>query len=228
MPAIRQSRNAGYDGRTMPASKKPANNRPLIFGAALVVILALVAFFATRGEDGGGPAGEELEQVRPVAAEGQPLAQLPASGQDPAVGQTAPAIRGTGFDGDAVNIEPGSQPRLVIFVAHWCPHCQREVPKIVQWLEDSGSPQGLDMIVIATATDPNRPNYPPSEWLEAEGLDLPTMADDRNGTAAQAYGLSAYPYFLLMDANNRVIARDSGELSTQELDELVELAGNNA
>ncbi|HYN99574.1 MAG TPA: TlpA disulfide reductase family protein [Actinomycetota bacterium] len=212
----------------MPASKKPANNRPLIFGAALVVILAVVAFFATRGEDAGGPAGEEPEQVRPVAVEGQPLAQLSASGQDPAVGQTAPSIRGTGFDGDAVNIEPGSQPRLVIFVAHWCPHCQREVPKIVQWLEDSGTPQGLDMIVVATATDPNRPNYPPSEWLEEEGLDLSTMADDRNGTAAQAYGLSAYPYFVLMDANNRVIARDSGELSTEELDELVELAGNDS
>ena len=211
----------------MPESKKPPNNRPLIFGAALVVILALVAFFATRGENDGGPAAEEVEQVRAVAVEGQPLPQLSPNGEDPAVGQTAPAIRGTGFGGDAVNIEPGPQPRLVIFVAHWCPHCQREVPKIVQWLEDSGTPQGLDMIVVATATDPNRPNYPPSEWLEEEGLDLPTMADDRNGTAASAFGLSAYPYFVLMDANNRVIARDSGELSTDELDNLVELAGNN-
>ena len=84
------------------------------------------------------------------------------------------------------------------------------------------------MVVVATATDPNRPNYPPSEWLEEEGLDLPVMADDANGTAARAYGLSGYPYFVLLDANNRVIARDGGELSTGELDDLVEMAGSQS
>lgn len=216
----------------MTPKPKPKNNRPLIFGAGLVVVLALIAFFATRGDNAGSGTNagdtesEGIQQFRTVAVEGQALAALNPQGEDPAVGQTAPSLEGRSFDGSAVNIQPGSQPKLVIFLAHWCPNCQREVPRIVNWLEESGSPQGLDMIVVTTATDPNRPNYPPSEWLDAEGLDLPAMADDSNATAAKAYGLSRYPYFVLLDANNRVLARDSGELSTEELDDLVELAGS--
>ena len=223
----------------MPAPQKTSNNRPLIFGAGLIVVLALVACFATRGEDtstgsnGAGDSGdaataEGVEMVRPVTVDGQALAPFAKGVQDPAIGQTAPEIRGSGFAGSAVNIEPGDQPQLVIFVAHWCPHCQREVPKIVQWLEDSGTPDGLDMLVVATATDPNRPNYPPSEWLDEEGLNLPTMADDEDGTAADAMGLSAYPYFVLLDRNHKVLTRDAGELSTEQLDDLVELAGSSS
>jgi cytochrome c biogenesis protein CcmG, thiol:disulfide interchange protein DsbE len=213
----------------MTPKSQPRNNRPLIFGAGLVVILAAIAFFATRDDsaDSATNAGEGIQQVRTVTVEGQPLAELDPQGQDPAAGQNAPTLEGSSFDGSAVSVRPGSQPKLVIFVAHWCPHCQREVPRIVSWLE-SGPPEGLDMVVVATATDPNRPNYPPSEWLDEEGLDLPVMADDANGTAARAYGLSGYPYFVLLDANNRVIARDGGELSTGELDDLVEMAGSQS
>jgi cytochrome c biogenesis protein CcmG/thiol:disulfide interchange protein DsbE len=210
-------------------AKNTKNNRPLIFGAGLIAILALIAFFATRSDDSGSSTGGNgssaaAQEVGAVEVDGQPLAELNPQGQDPAAGQTAPNLEGTGFDGSAISIEPGTEPKLVIFVAHWCPHCQREVPKIVSWLEDSGTPEGLEMMVVATATDQNRPNYPPSEWLEEEGLDLPTMADDSRGTAAEAYGLSGYPYFVLLDADNKVIARDTGELSTEELDGLVELA----
>lgn len=209
----------------------PKNNRPLIFAAGLVVILALVAFFATRSDDSGtdgATGGAAIEEVRPVEVDGQALSELAPQGDDPAVGRVAPTLEGTSFAGSALSIGPGPDPKLVIFVAHWCPHCQREVPKIVDWLEQEGTPEGLEMIVVATATDANRPNYPPSEWLEEEGLDLPVLADDQRGAAAKAYGLSGYPYFVLLDADNRVIARDTGELSTEELDGLVELAGGEA
>ncbi len=212
-------RQAGYHGRTMPTARKPKSRRPLILAAAAFVLLAIVAYVATRGEDTA-----EAGETQPVSVEGQRLAGFDPEGDDPAVGDTAPTVSGLTFEGAEIEIAPGDEPKLVVFVAHWCPHCQREVPKIVSWLEDSGTPEGLAMMVVATATDQNRPNYPPSEWLEEEGLDLPTMADDSRGTAAEAYGLSGYPYFVLLDADNKVIARDTGELSTEELDGLVELA----
>jgi cytochrome c biogenesis protein CcmG/thiol:disulfide interchange protein DsbE len=210
------------------------NNRPLIFGAGLIVILALIAFFATRSDDSGSgtegsgsDGGEDVEQIRPVTVDGQPLPPFDrdAPGGDPAVGQTAPTIKGAAFDGSEISIAPGSNPKLVIWVAHWCPHCQREVPRIVEWLKESGTPEGLDLIVVATDVDPNRPNYPPSEWLEREGLDLPTMADDAKLSSTDAMGLTAYPFFVLLDPDNKVLARDGGELTSEQLDGLVELAG---
>jgi thiol-disulfide isomerase/thioredoxin len=216
------------------APRKTPNNRPLIFGAGLIAVLALVAFLATRGENTGtgskvaaDSGSERTEMVRPVSVDGPALPSFVPGAPDPASGRTAPKIRGAGFAGSPITIEPGDQPQLIIFVAHWCPHCQREVPKIVRWLKDSGTPEGVEMIVVATATDPNRPNYPPSEWLDEEGLNLPTMADDQKGTAADAMGLSAYPYFVLLDKDHRVLARDTGELSTDQLDGLVRLAVGN-
>ena len=32
-------------------------------------------------------------------------------------------------------IEPGS-PQLIVVMAHWCPHCQAEIPRIVDWNTD--------------------------------------------------------------------------------------------
>ncbi|MDH3607456.1 MAG: hypothetical protein OER12_10740, partial [Acidimicrobiia bacterium] len=56
-------------------------------------------------------------------------AALPRFGStpDPAVGLAAPTIAGTSFDGSAVSIEPSGKHQVVIFLAHWCPHCQSEV-----------------------------------------------------------------------------------------------------
>lgn len=45
---------------------------------------------------------------------------------------------------------------------------------------------------------------------------------------ADSVGLSAYPFFVLLDRNHKVLARDAGELTTEQLDDLVELAGSSS
>jgi hypothetical protein len=65
----------------------------------------------------------------------------------------------------------------------------------------------------------SRPNYPPSEWLADEGWSSPVMADAGN-QAADAYGLSAYPFWVAVGADGRVIHRATGELSTTQLESL--------
>ena len=92
---------------------------------------------------------------------------------------------------------------------------------LAQWLADNGQPEGVDLYVVATGTTPDRPNYPPSAWLEKEKLTVPTLADDATGTAAQAFGLSFYPFFVALDGDNHVIARATGELTTTEWENLL-------
>ena len=60
-------------------------------------------------------------------------------------------------------------------------------------------PAGIDLVTVATATDPSRPNYPPSAWLESAGWTAPTIADPPEGTAAMALGLPGNPYFVAVD-----------------------------
>jgi thiol-disulfide isomerase/thioredoxin len=184
----------------------------------LVAALAVVAVIATRS-GGGDEAGAGLAQVRPVEVTGA-LPADPDAATDPAVGKAAPGLRGASFDGSPVAVSDDGKAKLVVFVAHWCPHCQREVPVLVKWLQDGRLPPSVSLYVVSTAVDRARPNWPPSTWLREAGLTAPVLADDAQGSAASAYGLSAFPFFTATDADGQVMARDSGELSPAQLDQL--------
>lgn len=96
-----------------------------VLPVAAAVVLALVA-------GRGGPGGEDegLAQVRPVEVSGEPLPPLADGAVDPAIGRPVPEARGATFDGTVVVIVRDGQPKLIAFLAHWCPHCQREVPVV--------------------------------------------------------------------------------------------------
>ena len=163
------------------------------------------------------PASADLQETQPVTVTG---ATLPVLSEDEAVGATAPTVSGASFDGTPITIAPG-RPTLVVFLAHWCPHCQREVPVLVQWAQDGGAPAGLDVIGVATATTPQRDNYPPSDWLAREGWPWPVMADSASADALIAMGGDAFPFFVLLDAEGNVVARQSGEIDPADLADLI-------
>jgi len=121
-------------------------------------------------------------------------------------------------NGSEVTIGPdsGGKPQVIVFVAHWCPHCQAEVPRLVQ-LADDGVFDGVQVSAVATATNEQADNYPPSAWLKNEKWPFPVLADDAKGTAAQAYGLSAFPYFVMVHADGTVAGRGTGELPEDQL-----------
>jgi thiol-disulfide isomerase/thioredoxin len=122
-------------------------------------------------------------------------------------------LKGQAFDGSPVDIRNDGRPKLVLFVAHWCPHCQREVPLLTDYLKSHPLPNGVDLYTVATATNPQRPNYPPSTWLAKVGWKAPTMADSNDAKAADAFGLSAFPYFVAVDGSGKVVARTTGEIT---------------
>jgi len=47
------------------------------------------------------------------------------------------------------------------------------------------------------------------------------MADSASGTAANAYGLPGFPYFVALDSSGKVIGRSSGEITTNQFAKLV-------
>jgi thiol-disulfide isomerase/thioredoxin len=206
----------------MPSAKKrreqerEKHRRELrLFGVVglVVVALAVVAVLASRGS-GGTEAG--VAETRPVTVEGSDLPTLPASGPDPAVGAAAPTLVGQTFDGAPITIDPGStgRPTAIWFVAHWCPHCNAEVPRIVALQNQGQLPAGIDYDAVSTGVNPAAPNYPPSTWFRNEGWPFPVLADDDQGTAAKAYGLPSYPFLVVLDKDGNVVARHAGELGT--------------
>ena len=182
-------------------------------GAAVVALAAIVALVSTTDTPASVPG---LSQTQPVVVTGTALPTLTSDTSDPAVGTVAPTLVGSGFDGSPIAVKPG-RPTLVIFLAHWCPHCRREVPVLTQWQKSGGVPDGVDVIGVATGTDTSAPNYPPSQWLTNEQFPFPVMADSDAFAAAAAFGLPSYPYFVVLDANGKVVLRTTGEIDPNSL-----------
>ena len=76
---------------------------------------------------------------------------------------------------------------------------------------------------MSTAVQPGAENYPPQEWLEAEGWEAPVLADT-DDLVANSFELKSFPYFVAVDADGNVVERVSGELSPEQFDALVEAA----
>jgi cytochrome c biogenesis protein CcmG/thiol:disulfide interchange protein DsbE len=195
----------------------------------VLVVFGVVALIASRINDnnttssGSTQATDEngLHQTQPVEVDGEALPQFVSSDDDPAIGMTIPTVNGASFDGTPVTISPSDGAQLLMFVAHWCPHCQREVPLVSEWLKEGKLPEGVKLVTVATGTTPAADNYPPSAWLEKNDWPQPILADDELGSAARAFGLSAYPYFVVVDGDGKVVARQSGEVPIEELQKLV-------
>lgn len=191
----------------------------------LVVALAAAAALSAGGDDDGGSASAGgVQEARPVTVTGAALETLPREGgADPAVGKEIPDLEGLSFDGEPVSITKDGKPKLVLFVAHWCPHCQKEIPRLADYLKEKPV-QGVDLYTVSTSAASNSPNYPPSAWLESEGWEVPTLADSDDKRAADAFGLSAFPFFVAVDGSGKVVARTSGELTTEQFADLLDRA----
>jgi cytochrome c biogenesis protein CcmG, thiol:disulfide interchange protein DsbE len=168
-------------------------------------VVAVAAIAAGLSSESG-----RIQAYGEVAIAGEALPRHAPGPTDPAVGSPAPAITG-----ETVSVAPGSNPTIVLFLAHWCPNCQAEVPRLTDWVEANGMPEGIDVIGVATSSTPTQGNYPPSVWLEREEFPFPVIYDDEEGTAAVAYGLSAFPFWVVLDSDGNVVERFAGELPSE-------------
>ena len=226
-PPSRPAASQGGRGRR-PSPAAPPSRRPLVVVAlvAAVTVVALAVALIAGGRDDGDDttAGDgavtgtaAVANDTPATVTGTALAPLPEAGDDPAVGTAMPTLSGTALDGTNLTIPATGRPTMIMFVAHWCPHCQAEVPVVQAWVDGGGLPEGVDLVTVSTAADDRRPNYPPADWLAAEGWTAPVLVDGDNA-AAGAAGLTAYPFFVAVDGDGAVVERTSGELTPAQLD----------
>lgn len=217
------------------ASKRKSNRTIVIVAIVAVVVAALgVALFAGGSDDatsdGSGseisvstdtPSGDTNEN-QPVEVMGSALAPFATANGDPAVGQVAPTLNGLSFDGTPVSVTPGDgRAYMVVFLAHWCPHCNAEIPQLIKWKEAGSVPEGLEVIGISTSVASDRPNYPPSAWTLAAGWPWSIMADSQGMDAATAYGVTGFPFFAVIGEDGTVKVRVSGEVKPEVLDQIL-------
>jgi thiol-disulfide isomerase/thioredoxin len=170
-----------------------------------------------------------LPGVGPVAVIGDPLPRPPETGDDPAIGMLAPVIVAETVGGEPLTVDAAVDgPTWLVFLAHWCPHCNREIP-VINELRDAGRiPEGVNVVAISTAFSPDRPNWPPAEWLADLDWTYTAILDGIDPTsqspyiADAAFGVGGYPFSVVIGGDGRVVTRFSGEHDANELASLLD------
>ena len=205
----------------------------IIGGVFVAIVIAFVIAIVAGGSNDSGSADTakvpnsdgsvSVGENQPVEVVGEALEALSDSGDDSTIGLTAPTLNGYAFDGSNLSVTPGDgKPYMLVFLAHWCPHCNREIPRLIEWQASGAIPADLQIIGVSTAVASDRPNYPPSQWVVAKGWPWPVMVDSEAMDAAEAYGVSGYPFFALVGADGKVKVRGSGELEIDQLNQIVD------
>ena len=187
----------------------------VIAGVAVIAIIASQA-----GSGAGSGTAPTIAPSTPPTITGDALPRFQQTIGDTAQGLPAPVVQGHDYAGKPVSIAPNGKPMLVFFAAHWCPHCDREVPLIKDWIDAGKAPSDVDIVLVSTAADPTAPNYPPDEWLRTVGWSAPVITDPTN-TVEAAYGVSGYPFYVFLDGTGKVVARMSGEIPINDLESLL-------
>jgi len=204
-----------------PPKEPKAIESPLVWliGIVLVVGAAAVIFLALSVSDDATDSSSAVAETAFAEILGPPLP--PFSNPDAAIGMEVPVISAQTFEGERVQIGDDGMARLYGFFAHWCPHCQDELPRVTDWLGSNDLPDGVEIVAISTGVDQGAPNYPPSEWFEEEEWPELVVVDDDMGTIASGFGLTGFPYWVAANADGSVAVRVSGELTEEQFELLV-------
>ncbi len=214
--------------KTASKNKQDSSNSNLIWwiaggvvGFGLIVWLA-IAIAGETDVDESIVYGE-------VTVEGDPLPFLQSGQADPAVGLTVPTVTGESLDGEQLTIGPDGNAKIIVMLAHWCPHCQAEVPIIQNWVESGGLPDGVDIYGTTVLTNrlQDGDTWPPSEWLDSEGWTIPTVKDDQAGSIVEAYGMQGTPTYVVLGPDNENLGRLSGEIGIDGLNAIANIAAGS-
>ena len=184
------------------------NKNFIIAGAVILVLGLAIAIGVTLSSEpvaAGLPEGE-------TTVTGDLLPEFAGENDDNiALGLAAPIFSAPNENSEIVSLEKNGNAKALLFLAHWCGYCQKEVPVVQGFIDSAGVPPGVDVIAIATSIDRGRENYPPQKWLADEGWSELQLYDLEREIGTY-YGLNAFPYWVFLDKDLNVVARRTGNL----------------
>ena len=142
------------------------------------------------------------------------LLALAGCAPPPAYPLPAPPLSGQDLDGQARDLA-GLEGSVVIVPvwASWCGPCRDEVPLLEESLDNW---EGLEVLGINMRDRDDSAR----RFLEEYGGSYPSVVDPR-GTVAVGWGVTTLPVTFLVDREGQVVARHTGVVTREWLDEVV-------
>jgi cytochrome c biogenesis protein CcmG/thiol:disulfide interchange protein DsbE len=176
-----------------------------------LVIAALLAGCATRPHGAESEATGE-EPAPPAPACEQLPAKSAATGADALPALTLPCL-GPGPDVSLDRLT--GRPTLVNLWATWCEPCREEMPLLQEAYTRHG--QQVRFLGIDVQDDPEAARW----FLDEFGIEYP-HAVDSDGALLRALGMRGLPVTLVQDEEGRVIGRQVGQLTAENLQQLID------
>ena len=102
------------------------------------------------------------------------------------------------------------RPLVINFFASTCPPCQRETPLLASFYRDE---HGKALVVGIDSSDPAGIAL---RWLHAKGVTYPVGLDSA-ASVTDAYGITAIPQTLFLNARHQIVRHVFGALTPAEL-----------
>ena len=202
---------------------KKLMNKNFIIGGAIVLVVGLAVAIGVslvdEPLDGNLPEGE-------TTISGDALPEYAGENDiNISAGLQAPLFSGPDQNSEIISLEKNGKSKILLFLAHWCPHCQAEVPIVQEYIDTFGLPADVEVIGILTSIDRSRDNYPPHDWLVEEGWSE-TQIYDLDREIGTVYGLNAFPYWVTLDKDLKVVNRVTGKLTPDQITVLINVLIN--
>ncbi len=119
-------------------------------------------------------------------------------------GKMAPDIQMNDLAGKEFRLSSVKSQKLIIFWASWCPHCKELLPQIISWSQQAASRK---IQVIPVSLDEDRNALVQS--VKELGIPWPVLCDYKKWSSQVAvdYNIYATPTMLLLDTDNKIIAK---------------------
>ena len=161
-----------------------------------------------------------LGEKAKASAQGKAIAAQIAKLESTAIGQIAPNFTITTPEGESISLyDIKGKVKLIDFWASWCGPCRGENPHVVEIYKEY-HPKGLE--IFGVSLDNNK-----EAWVKAiadDGLVWKHGSDLKGwqSAPAQLYSVSGLPHTVLLDENNKIIAKNlRGDELKQKIAELL-------
>ena len=161
-----------------------------------------------------------LGEKAKATAHGKAIAAQIAKLESTAIGQIAPNFTITTPEGESISLyDIKGKVKLIDFWASWCGPCRGENPHVVEIYKEY-HPKGLE--IFGVSLDNNK-----EAWVKAiadDGLVWKHGSDLKGwqSAPAQLYSVSGIPHTVLLDENNKIIAKNlRGDELKQKIAELL-------
>jgi len=201
-----------------PEKQRLRGNMRLLLGSVASVSL-LIGCSSGGGETSSGTGTETVNNfaTETVTNIEQPIDGVftgdPAS--DPARGKPAPIITTN------QNVWPAEDKYTVMFsIAHWCPHCDDELPNIIDAAQSASD--DVEVVLVSSAEDKTADNFPGDEWIRSKGWEGVVIDDTPTSAVLQSFGSNSFPFAMVVGPDGNVISRTVGSLDSATIEMMMQ------